>query len=123
MSLKTNDVALDLLAERTGGDLALLEEAEAGLLTPGQLALLGGLLSELGAELSAQARRDALGILEGREGVDCGVKFESRAGGSQWRVNTARVRAEFPREAAPEFWKEVRTKDTVAIMLPKEERR
>ena len=118
-SLKENDDAVQLLAENTGGDLALLSVAHEGALWPGQLALLGALLTEIGQEITEQARKDALGIMEGREAHDHGVRFEIRAGGVQQRVNTELFKKRYSLEEYPDLYKEVRTKETVSIHLPR----
>ena len=118
MSLKDDDAAVGLLASFAGGDLTLLCISEAGELDPGELALLGGLLSELGDEITAQARKDSLQIMEGRRGYDHGVVFEHRAGGTHLRVDTGMVRKLLDPLDSPQFFKEVRTKDSVAIKLP-----
>ena len=82
------------------------------------MSLLGGLLSELGDEITAQARKDSLQIMEGRRGYDHGVVFEHRAGGTHLRVDTGMVRKLLDPLDSPQFFKEVRTKDSVAIKLP-----
>ena len=120
-SLKENDDAVLLLARHTGGDLALMEVTEAGLLDPGHLALLGALLTEIGQEITDQARKDALGIMEGREAHDHGVRFESRGASVQQRVDSEAIKRLFSQEEYPQLFKEVRTKETVSIHLPKGE--
>ena len=110
------------LRNRTGeeieticGLMADLTEDPGADHTPGELARLGALFTEMGGTLTdaarGQASRDKL-----REDED--VFFTYREPGEQQRVNTAYLKEKFPPVNYPEMWQRVPTKGSVSLDLP-----
>ena len=110
------------LRNRTGeeieticGLMADLTEDPGADHTPGELARLGALFTEIGGTLTGAARdqasRDKL-----REDED--VFFTYREPGEQQRVNTEYLKKKFPPVNYPEMWQRVPTKGSVSLDLP-----
>ena len=95
--------------------LADLTEDPGADHTPGELARLGALLTEVGGALTDAARDQAAqsGLRE-----DSGVFFTHREPGEQLRVNTAYMRQKFPAVNYPEMWTTTPVKGSVSVDLP-----
>ena len=83
--------------------------------TPGELAKLGALFTEIGGILTDAARDQAS---QNRLQEDKDVFFTYRKPGEQQRVNTAYLKEKFPAVNYPEMWQKVETKGSVSFDLP-----
>lgn len=84
--------------------------------SPGDAALLGQALSALGALIVADAKTVAAARLDGQgEYSDSGMLFKRRAGGTQQRLSTSKIRAEMPPDSHPDFYREVEMPETISV--------
>ena len=90
--------------------------------TYGQLARFGAAFSSVGDTLTAVARDGMYNRLAGCTGassreIDAGVLFQCRPPTETVRINTAKVKADFPMDEYPAYYTRSHTKGTVAITL------
>ena len=83
-----------------------------------ELARIGNAFTQLGTMITGIAKEQAMRTL-GDRGADSfeGVTMEYKRGRVQSRLNTTVIRAKFPIEKFPRFYKKVVTKDSVAIKV------
>ena len=110
------------LRKRTGDEIETICGLMADLTqdpgadhTPGELARLGALLTEVGGRLTDTAREQAS---RHRLTEDKGVYFTHREQGEQHRVNTQYLREKFPAVNYPEMWTRTTTRGGVSVDLP-----
>ena len=105
--------------------IALLKLEPDAEMSVGEMALVGKSLTDLGKFFIDSAKADALPMIEGGVGkdselIESGVIFKWRKGGSQMRVDTAKVRSEFPPAENADLYKKVDLSPNVAVTFKKE---
>ena len=118
-SILDHEGARELFFDLVSGDMTLLEIPDSGEYDPGQLALLGAFIMEIGNRMISQGKKEAArGIMENGRGVDHGVIFEERSGGKVVRLNSRAVQENFPKEEYPDLYQTSTRRGYVTMRLP-----
>lgn len=91
-------------------------------LQPGELARIGAAMSQIGADLTAEAKAAVAPMVEGGVGkdgyyADAGAVFKWRKGGEQTRVDTTAVRNFYPQGKHPHLYKAVVSRPSISVEL------
>ena len=102
-----------------------ITDAEDGNLSAGAMATLGKEMEQLGKDLTATAKKQIEpnilgGVGNSAERVDDGVLLKWVNPKPATRINTARVKEEYPKDEYPELYTQSQSKDYITIkVLPK----
>lgn len=100
---------------------SILADPDADL-TPGDLAVAGEALLQIGGDLKEAAKNAALPHIEGMVGVDAafsdnGAVFKWRKGGERTTVDSAAVKKLFPPDEEPSLYKKSVTRPSVMVEI------
>lgn len=96
-----------------------MEEGLGGYDSLERQALIGAALSQLGAEITAAAKKQAMSTYGGTRGkqIDGRLIIEYRPGGQQTRVDSGAIRKDLPPDEYPMYWKKVNTRESISISI------